>query len=88
MSLSVYMGGNQIRNIPKMSSAFQETDDTMGTMFTTASMRKTLIGLFLLMGIGVMVVYWNQDGVRPLALVQTVRCDESAKTVVPPVDLT
>lgn len=55
----------------------------MGTMLTTASMRKTLIGLVLLMGIGVMVVYWNQDGVRPMALVQTVRCDDSKLPNVP-----
>lgn len=52
----------------------------MGTM-TTASMRKTLIGLVLLMGIGVMVVYWNQDGVRPMAVLQAVRCDESKADV-------
>lgn len=46
-------------------------------MVTTASMRKALIGLFLLTGVGVMVVYWNQDGIRPMALVQTVRCEEA-----------
>lgn len=54
----------------------------MGAMFTTASMRKALIGLFLLTGMGVLVVYWNQDGIRPMALVQTVRCEEAKVPVI------
>lgn len=61
--------------------------DRTGKMATTASMRKVMIGLVLLMGLGVMVVYWNQDDVRPIALIQTVRCEE-AKVPVTQVDQT
>ena len=46
-------------------------------------MRKALMGLFLLTLVGVMVVYWNQDGVRPtMSLVQTVRCEEDKEPVL------
>lgn len=46
-------------------------------MVTTASMRKGMLGLFLLTGVCVMVIYWNQDSVRPLALVQTLHCEDT-----------
>lgn len=59
-----------------------ESGEITGTMGTTASMRKVLIGLLLLTGVGVMVVYWTQDDVRPMALVQTVRCAEAKEASV------